>query len=105
MVKKYEDGKMKYLERNKNINRGFRKLEVWKETIELFRFVKLNLDKLNLVSYKSKAQVEDSILSVSSNIAEGYCRRYLKENIQLIILHLVRSVKITVKFMHSIMPN
>lgn len=26
--------------RNRNINRGFRKLEVWKEAIELFVFVK-----------------------------------------------------------------
>lgn len=34
------------------------------------------------LSYESKAQIEDSALSVSSNIAEGYCRRHLKENIQ-----------------------
>ena len=26
----------KYLEKNKNINRGYRKLEVWKEAVELF---------------------------------------------------------------------
>lgn len=32
--------------------------------------------------FKIKEQIEDSILSVSSNIAEGYCRRFLKENIQ-----------------------
>jgi len=31
-------------------------------------------DKSNL-SYKIKSQVEDSAFSVSSNIAEGYCRR------------------------------
>ncbi len=29
-----------YVEKNKNINRGFRKLEVWKEAIELYAFVK-----------------------------------------------------------------
>ena len=34
------------------------------------------------ISFKVKAQIEDSILSVSSNIAEGYCRRSLKEDIQ-----------------------
>ena len=28
------------LNRNRNINRGFRKLEVWKEAIELYVFVK-----------------------------------------------------------------
>ena len=72
----------KYLEKNKNINRGFRKLEVWEEAVELFSFVKKRLKTLNELSFKTKAQIEDSALSVSSNIAEGYCRRYLKENIQ-----------------------
>ena len=72
----------KYIERNKNINRGFRKLVVWQEAIELFNYVKIELDSLDKISYKVKAQIEDSILSVSSNIAEGYGRRHLKENIQ-----------------------
>ena len=73
---------MKYIERNKNINRGYRKLEVWQESVELFRIVKKKIDSLNSISYKLKAQVEDSVFSVSSNIAEGYCRRFIKENIQ-----------------------
>ena len=72
----------KYINRNKNINRGYRKLEVWKEAIELFALVKNKLTSCNTISYKIKAQVEDSILSVPSNIAEGYSRRHLKENIQ-----------------------
>jgi len=72
------------LERNKNINRGFRDLKVWKEAIELFSFVKDKLKTLDRVSFKVKAQVEDSIFSVHSNIAEGYCRRSLKENIQFL---------------------
>ena len=70
------------INRNKNINRGFRKFEVWKEAINLFVFVKKQLNIINTVSYKVKAQVEDSIFSVHSNIAEGYARRHLKENIQ-----------------------
>ena len=72
----------KILNRNKNINRGYRKLEVWIEAVELFTFVKKKLKDLNESSYKLKAQIEDSAFSVSSNIAEGYCRRHLKENIQ-----------------------
>lgn len=72
----------KYRERNKNINRGYRKLEVWKEAVELYTFVKKQIMINRDLSYKTKAQIEDSALSVSSNIAEGYCRRYLKENIQ-----------------------
>lgn len=73
---------LELLNRNKNINRGFRKLEVWKEAVELFVLVKDMLSRIKTLSYKTKAQIEDSVLSVSSNIAEGYGRRYLKENIQ-----------------------
>jgi len=57
-------------------------LIVWQESVKLFEFVKRKLDTLKTVSFKVKAQIEDSAFSVSSNIAEGYCRRYLKENIQ-----------------------
>jgi four helix bundle protein len=70
------------INRNKNINRGYRKLEIWREAVDLYVFVKQKLNKLKSVSYKVKAQVEDSIFSVQSNIAEGYCRRHLRENIQ-----------------------
>ena len=76
------------LNRNKNINRGFRKLEVWQEAIELFAIVKHQLDGLKSVSFKVKAQIEDSILSVFSNIAEGYSRRSIKENIQYVTISL-----------------
>lgn len=73
---------IKYGERNKNINRGFRKLDVWKEAIDLFAIVKKKLNEVKNISLKTKGQIEDSILSGSSNIAEGYSRRFLKENIQ-----------------------
>jgi len=70
------------INRNKNINRGFRKLDVWREAIELYVFVKNKVRNLVNVPYKVKAQVEDSIFSCHSNIAEGYSRRGIKENIQ-----------------------
>ena len=73
---------MKYIDKNKNINRGYRKLEVWQESVELFKAVKKKIDSIKNISFKLKAQVEDSMFSVSSNIAEGYCRRFIKENIQ-----------------------
>ncbi len=72
----------KFIELNKNINRGYRKLEVWQEAVVLFAFVKKKINTLSELSYKLKSQIEDSAMSVSSNIAEGYCRRFLKENIQ-----------------------
>jgi len=71
------------INRNRNINRGFRKLEVWKEAINFFVFVKKKLDAISGISFKVKAQIEDSSFSVHSNIAEGYGRRYLKESIQM----------------------
>jgi len=70
------------LNRNRNINRGYRKLIVWKEAIELNTFVKKKLNSLKSISFKVKAQIEDLILSVHLNIVEGHYRRHLKENIQ-----------------------
>jgi len=70
------------INRNKNINRGYRKLEVWQEAIEFYVFVKKKVRKLNEVPFKIRAQVEDSAYSCPSNIAEGYGRRGLKESIQ-----------------------
>ena len=69
------------INRNKNINRGYRKLTVWREAIDLYVYVSKKLDIINNISFKVKGQVEDSAFSVHSNIAEGYSRRSLKENI------------------------
>jgi four helix bundle protein len=76
------------INRNKNINRGFRKLEVWREAIELYVFVTKKVRALESVPFKVRAQVEDSIFSVHSNIAEGYSRRSLKEYIHFINISL-----------------
>ena len=73
---------------NKNINRGYRKLEVWKEAIELYVFVTKKVRTLESVPFKVRAKVEDSIFSVHSDIAEGYSRRSLKEYIQFINISL-----------------
>ncbi len=76
------------LNRNRNINRGYRKLEVWKEAIELYVFVNNKIRALKSVPFKIKAQIEDSSLSCPSNIAEGYSRRSLKEYIQYVNISL-----------------
>ncbi len=66
----------------KNINRGYISLEVWRESVDLAVRVR-NLLKLSKnISLKVKSQTEDSIVSVASNIAEGYSRRFIKEYIQ-----------------------
>ena len=72
------------LERNKNLNRGFRKLRVWREAIELYAFEKGILDQIRGISFKIKDQILASGFSVSSNLAEGYCRISIKEYIQFV---------------------
>lgn len=80
--------KEEIINRYKNINRGFRKLDVWKEAIDLYAFVKDKIRNLSRAPFKVKAQVEDSVYSCHSNIAEGYSRRSLKEYIQFINISL-----------------
>ena len=69
------------LNRNRNINRGFRKLEVWKEAIDFYAFVCEKLEALPQIPFKTKGQIDASAFSVHSNIAEGYARRSLKDHI------------------------
>lgn len=70
------------INKNRNINRGYRRLDMWKESVELFSFVKKKMDMLTNLHSKIKSQIEASIFGVNSNLAEGYCRRHLKENIR-----------------------
>ncbi|MEA3478565.1 MAG: four helix bundle protein [Bacteroidota bacterium] len=72
------------LERNKNLNRGFRKLRVWREAIELYAFEKKILGEVKGLPFKIRDQVLDSGFSISSNTAEGYCRKSIKEYIQFV---------------------
>ena len=72
------------LDRNRNLNRGFRKLQVWREAIELYAFEKKLLERIKGISFKIRDQVLDSGFSISSNTAEGYCRKSIKEYIQFV---------------------
>ena len=66
----------------KNVNRGYMKLIVWQDardlyvlTWRLFRSFPFELKKL-------ASQQVSSVDSIHRNIAEGYCRRTLKEYLQ-----------------------
>ena len=72
------------LERNKNLNRGFRKLNVWREAVDLYGFEKKVLGEVKGIVFKIRDQVLDSAFSISSNLAEGYCRKSIKEYIQFV---------------------
>ncbi len=70
------------INRNKNINRGFRKLDIWNLAITLSRIIHTELSNDKKIVIKIKGQIEDSSFSVHSNIAEGYCRRSIKETLR-----------------------
>jgi len=52
------------LERNKNLNRGFRTLRVWREAIELYVFVKEALGGIKGLAFKIRDQILDSAFSI-----------------------------------------
>jgi four helix bundle protein len=82
------------LNRNKNINRGFRKLDIWKISIHLYKLTYCILSKHQDIPFKVKAQIEDASLSISSNIAEGYSRRTAKENLRFYEIALSSSAEL-----------
>jgi four helix bundle protein len=70
--------KLGYTER-KNLNRGFMKLEVWNDAIALFKLVYDIITRIDVIDFKLRSQILDAAQSISSNIAEGYCRRSINE--------------------------
>jgi four helix bundle protein len=63
-------------------------LKFGKKELNYYVFVKLKLKILDSLPFKVKAQIEDSVLSCPSNIAEGYSRRSIKENINFVNIAL-----------------
>ncbi len=64
------------------------RLEVWNEAIGLFDLVHKTLVQIEKVDLKLRSQILDSTQSISSNIAEGYCRRSLNEYLQFLNIAL-----------------
>jgi four helix bundle protein len=63
----------------KNVNRGFRKLRVWQDSIELYVMSKKMFSGFGYVHQKSAANAIDAALGISRNIAEGFCRKSIRE--------------------------
>jgi len=63
----------------KNINRGFKRLRVWQDAIQLYVLSFRILSKLPFELKKTASNSIDAAHSISRNIAEGYCRRGIKE--------------------------
>ena len=63
----------------RNINRGFKKLHVWQDAVSLYH---LSCQMFLKFPYGLKRVAENAIdaaHNISRNIAEGYCRRSLRE--------------------------
>lgn len=82
----YFGGIMEYT-KLRNLNRGYMKLEVWHKGIELYEAI-WQITRDMKMGFKLKTQLLDSSLSVSSNIAEGYSRRSIREYIQYLYVSL-----------------
>lgn len=65
--------------KRKNINRGYKKLEVWQDAIELYILACKIFCKLPNDLMKVKSNSVDASHSISRNISEGYCRKGLTE--------------------------
>jgi four helix bundle protein len=57
-------------------------LDVWNLGIQIYQEIHQLLCSKKNLSFKISAQIEDAALSMSRNIAEGYARRTLKENLR-----------------------
>jgi len=68
----------------RNKNRGYRQLRVWKDAVELYR---LTCDAVRGWPFQRGRVASQAIASADSvhrNIAEGYCRRSVREYLQFL---------------------
>src|SRR4030043_1365124 len=63
----------------KNVNRGFKRLNVWKDSVLLYILAYKIFAKYPFELKKIAANSIDAAHSISRNISEGYCRKSLKE--------------------------
>ena len=63
----------------RNKNRGYQQLRVWQDAVELYRLTCQAVRKWPFEQKKVASQAIASADSVHRNIAEGYCRRSLRE--------------------------
>lgn len=63
----------------KNINRGFKRLRVWQDSVSLYIMACKIFAAFPFELKKVASNGIDAAHSISRNISEGYCRRTLKE--------------------------
>jgi four helix bundle protein len=81
------DKKLKETERY-NLNRGYQKLRVWQDAILLYTMILKEFRGLPFEFKKIAGQEMAAADSIHRNIAEGYCRRSVREYIQFLYVAL-----------------
>ena len=56
--------------KRRNLNRGYMKLEVWNDAMELFALVEKILREISSLDFRLRGQILDAAQSVSSNISD-----------------------------------
>ena len=74
--------------KRKNINRGFTRLRVWEDALILFDYLYNITKEYPYELTKSRNNTLDSSHSIMRNIAEGYCRKNLKEYLNFLNIAL-----------------
>ena len=72
----------------RNRNRGYQKLRVWQEAVQLYRLTCQTVQDWPFDRKKVASQAITSADSVHRNIAEGYCRRSIREYLQFLNIAL-----------------
>jgi len=76
------------LEERRNINRGYKKLRVWQDSISLYVLASDILAGFPFEYGKILSNSLDACHSISRNISEGYCRRSIKEYLNFLNISL-----------------
>jgi len=71
-----------------NLNRGYQKLRVWQDSISLFTLILEHFKGFSFEFKKIASQQMASADSIHRNIAEGYCRRSIREYVQYLYVAL-----------------
>ncbi|MBC8491756.1 MAG: four helix bundle protein [Candidatus Marinimicrobia bacterium] len=72
----------------KNKNRGYQQLRVWNDAIDFYKQTSTVFRKFPYELKRIASQAIASADSVHRNIAEGYCRRSIREYIQFLYIAL-----------------
>jgi len=72
----------------KNINRGYRKLRVWEDAIAYYTATCEVFSGFPFVLQRVASQQISSVDAIHRNIAEGYCRRSIKEYLNFLNIAL-----------------